>query len=406
MALQMTSFVIILPLFARRFGELGLGVEALGISALVYALAATVAAPFMGSLADRYGRRWLVLLSLSAYALAFIGYRFAASGPAFVAIRALAGALTAGLIPAVTGIVADVAPRERRGQWIGFANGGASIGWIAGPILGGMLYDRWGYGVATSVSVLMALAALALAYLMVPEAHTQRKQPSEAGTAAPSLRLTGSRAALQSFRDTLPRSLSTFLALLGISFTVVFAWAYIEPKFMFYAYDDLGWSASMLGLVMSTFGIAMAVGEFGLGRLSDRVGRNPVIVLGVVLFMAQFIGLAVFQNYLLIMVCFLIAGLGNALFDPAIGASILDIAPAEHQARNLGLRSTAASLGNILGPGLLVITTGVLEPRGVFLAATGIVCLGIAWLWFVQGRARPIHVQRGELSKESTVNAK
>ncbi len=57
MALQMTSFVMILPLFARRFSELSAGVEALGISAMAYALTSTLAAPFMGALADRWGLR-------------------------------------------------------------------------------------------------------------------------------------------------------------------------------------------------------------------------------------------------------------------------------------------------------------------------------------------------------------
>jgi MFS transporter, DHA1 family, multidrug resistance protein len=79
MALQMTGFVMILPLFARRFSELGAGVEALGISAMAYALTSTLAAPFMGALADRFGRRPLVLGSLAAYAAAFSGYLFAPS---------------------------------------------------------------------------------------------------------------------------------------------------------------------------------------------------------------------------------------------------------------------------------------------------------------------------------------
>ena len=99
MALQMTSFVMILPLFARRFSELEAGVESLGISSMAYALAATVSAPFMGALADRFGRRRVVLLSLAVYVLAFTGYRFAASAFAFIFLRAMAGAFTAGLIP-------------------------------------------------------------------------------------------------------------------------------------------------------------------------------------------------------------------------------------------------------------------------------------------------------------------
>ena len=125
MALQMTSFVMILPLFARRFSEFGAGVEALGASAMAYALTSTLAAPFMGALADRFGRRPLVLVSLAVYILAFAGYLFASSAPAFILLRGLAGAFTAGLIPAVTGIVADLAPTERRAQWIGIVNGGS-----------------------------------------------------------------------------------------------------------------------------------------------------------------------------------------------------------------------------------------------------------------------------------------
>jgi MFS family permease len=114
MALQMTSFVIILPLFARRFSELGAGVAALGISEMAYALTSTLAAPFMGALADRFGRKPLVLLSLAAYVAAFCGYLMAQTALAIIVIRGVSGAFTAGLVPAVTGLAADVAPKDRR----------------------------------------------------------------------------------------------------------------------------------------------------------------------------------------------------------------------------------------------------------------------------------------------------
>lgn len=60
--LMMTGFGIILPVFARRLGEFGSGVEALGLMTMSFALAQLIAAPFMGSLADRFGRRPLILL--------------------------------------------------------------------------------------------------------------------------------------------------------------------------------------------------------------------------------------------------------------------------------------------------------------------------------------------------------
>jgi MFS family permease len=376
MALQMTSFVMILPLFARRFSELGAGVEALGASAMAYALTSTLAAPFMGALADRLGRRPLVLFSLAIYILAFSGYLLASSATVFIGLRGLAGALTAGLMPAVTGIVADLAPKERRAQWIGIVNGGAAVGWIAGPLLGGVFYDQWGYQVPLAVSTTMAVATFVTALLVVPETRSGQRRP---GAATPQPRKhslpVSLDSALRDFQKTLPTALAAFVLLLSIYFAVMFAWAFIEPKFMFYAYDDLGWSSSMLGLVMSTYGIAMMVGEFGLSQMSDHFGRKPVIVIGLALFAAQFIGLAFSRSYVLIALTFVIAGLGNALFDPALSAHLLDISPAEHQARILGVKSAAGSLGNILGPALVVMLSPRLQAQGIFLTATGVVFL-------------------------------
>ena len=73
-ALQMISFGIIMPIFPRRLGDFGGGMEALGLMAITYSLASIIASPFMGSLADRFGRRPLLLGSLAAYVIAFTGY--------------------------------------------------------------------------------------------------------------------------------------------------------------------------------------------------------------------------------------------------------------------------------------------------------------------------------------------
>jgi MFS transporter, DHA1 family, multidrug resistance protein len=405
MALQMTSYVMIMPLFARRFGELGAGVESLGESAMAYAIASTLAAPFMGALADRFGRRQLVLVSLATYILAFTGYLFASSAQEFIWLRGLAGIFTAGLIPAMTGIVADLAPKERRAQWISILSGGASVGWIAGPILGGMLYDHWGYSVALVVSTIIAVMTFTTALLTVPEtgrnfSNPERKKVQKEMTFG----FKTLKSSFHDFRNTLPNSMSAFIILLVIFFAVMFAWAFIEPRFMFYAYDTLGWNSSKLGLVMSTYGIAMTLGEFGLGRMSDRMGRKPVIILGLLLFSAQFIGLAFFQNYILIMVAFVIAGLGNALFDPALSASILDIAPVKHQVRILGIKGTAGSLGNILGPALIVLFTSSIKAEGIFLIAVGVVILTALMALFIKiGEQSPMAAYRSNIPDEKII---
>jgi len=373
MALQMTSYVLILPLFAQILSEFGAGADVLAASSMAFAIMAAIAAPLMGGLADRFGRKPLILIALSAYLLAFAGYMFVGSPAAFVILRGAAGAFTAGFVPAVTGIVADLAPQENRAKWIGIVSGGTSIGWIIGPSLGGFLFDHWGFETALMVSIAMALVALITVKLMVPEtrkskltlhksSHLQKMDSADRDS---SLRF-------RDFMRTISRSFPLFGILMVICFLVVYAWAFIEPSFMFYVYDDLGWSPSMLGMVMSVFGIAMTVGEFTLGQLSDHLGRKPVVMLGLVLFSAQFLGLALSRDYVLISISFIAAGLGNALLDPVLIASALDITPEGHQAKFLGIKSSISSLGNIVGPAMSVFVLPVLCTKSIFLCAVAV----------------------------------
>jgi MFS family permease len=76
-----------------------------------------------------------------------------------------------------------------------------------------------------------------------------------------------------------------------------------------------------------------------------------------------------------IVVSFIVSGLGNALYDPALSAVILDLAPPGRTTGMIGLKSTAGSLGNLLGPALVVLCTPFTGPQVVFLIATALVAL-------------------------------
>jgi MFS family permease len=300
--------------------------------------------------------------------LAFTGYLLARSAEAFILLRGLAGALTAGLIPAVMGIVADIAPADRRAQEIGIVNGGGAAGWIIGPVIGGALYDRWGHEIPFILSIVLAFLTLVFALLAVPETNPgspgPRPQP-----ASPEKRLARASwlSLARSVLGSIPRPLGIFMMLLGISFVAMFAWAFVEPQLMFYVYDDLGWTSRQLGLAISAYGVAMMLGEFTLGRLSDRLGRKPVLLLGLVLFSAQFAGLVLSRDYAWLAACFVVAGLGNALYDPPLNALFLDLAPQAHKGRVMGLKSTAGSLGSMIGPALVVLLSARLLPGNFFL---------------------------------------
>jgi MFS family permease len=349
--------------------------------------ASIAASPFMGSLADHVGRRPLVLGSLVAYVAAFTGYLLAPSTEVFITIRALAGALTAGLGPAVMGIVADIAPDDKRAQWIGVIGGGSSVGWIVGPALGGYLFDQWGYVAPFVVSVAMATVAMIAAIIMVPETLTQeiREQAKSQKVTKGALKATASSkksSHLRSFWSTLPQPFSAFAVLLLISFTTIFAYAFIEPQLMFYVYDELGWSSARFGLAISGLGLTLVFGQTVLGKLSDRFGRKSVLIIGILLSTAMYATVSSTTSFQLIFLAYIVAGMGEALIGPAISAFYLDISRDEHKSRVMGIDGMAGALGGVAGPALVVVVTRLVPPQNVFSIAVGMLVL-VALLGFI-----------------------
>jgi len=374
-ALMMTGFGIIMPVFARRLGEFGNGVEALGWMTMSFALAQLIASPFMGSFADRFGRRPLVLLSLAAFFATNIGYLLAQSTAVFIAIRAMGGLLTAGLFPAAMGVVADIVPEKNRAQWIGIVMGGYGVGFIFGPVLGGVLYDNWGFGAPFATSAVMALLALIAASVLVPETYTrqhrqreklrQRRDPAEQS------------AAQRSYWASLPRPLYVLGTLLFIDFIGSFAFAFVEPQMVFFMYDELGWSTAQFGMVVGAYGLAMVFGQTVLGRSSDKYGRKPMILIGTLLNSVLYIGMATATSFQLMMAYATFAGLGAALIAPALSAFYLDITAVQFRSRIVGIKESSLALGGVLGPLLVVVASRSLQPRTIFSIAGGVVLLGL-----------------------------
>lgn len=376
LALMMTGFGIVMPVFARRLGELGGGVAALGWMTMAFAGAQFIAAPVMGTLADRVGRRPLILLALAAFTAANIGYLLAPTIASFIWLRALTGALTAGLSPAAMSIVADTVPERTRARWIGILMGGYSAGLIFGPVIGGLLYDAWGFAAPFTISAGMGALALIAALLVVPETRTaavrRREQLQQRWEAT---RTNRSDHTQESLLASLPKPLSVFLALLAVDFSGTFAFTFVEPQMVFYVYEQLGWSTAQFGLVVAAYGVAMFMGQTTLGQLSDRIGRRPVIVLGILLNATLYAGLAFLTNFAVIIVTSAVAGLGAALIAPALSASLFDITAEKHRSRVMGLKNAALSLGGVLGPLLVVFAAQVTTPRGVFIMAGALVLL-------------------------------
>ncbi len=363
----MTGFGLIMPVFARRLNEFGSGVEALGIMTMAFALGALLASPVMGSLADRIGRRPLILLSLASFVGVNIGFLFAPSTEVFIAIRAAEGVLTAGLMPAAMGVAADIVPEHQRAQRVGIVMGSMGAGIIFGPVIGGVLYDSWGFSAPFIGSAILAFAALIFAFSLVPETRTQevrRRERLRRRRTASTQTVVG-----ETVWSSLPRPIVVFAALLLLDSIIVFEYTFIEPQMIFYFYNELEWSTIQFGIVVAASGVAIVVGQLLFGRSSDRLGRKPVILAGTVLFLALPGALAFVTSFPLMILFAFVAGLGLALVMPALSAFYIDVTAERHRSRVLGIKSSAASLGGVLGPLLLAGVARLTDPQGVFLIA-------------------------------------
>lgn len=166
MTAAMTALGVLVPVVPRRLEEIGAGVQALGLMLGVAAFTQFVAAPAMGALGDRIGRRPVLLISLTAYVAVAVVFLVASSVLSYITVRGLEGALTAGLFPAAAAVASDVLPTARRARWVGIVTASYAIGFVIGPLAGGAAYDGGGstaaFGLAAGLAVTGLLVALAV----------------------------------------------------------------------------------------------------------------------------------------------------------------------------------------------------------------------------------------------------
>jgi MFS family permease len=147
------------------------------------------------------------------------------------------------------------------------------------------------------------------------------------------------------------------------------------------------------------YGLASALGQTTLGRVGDRFGRKPPIVIGLTLFSAQFIGLIFTDSLGLVLISFAIGGLGEGLASPALGAFFLDISEERHRARVMGIRSSAGSLGGVVGPLLAAAVAASVAPQGAFAASAAVALFGALLALAVLRKPRQL-ARKTDLTRE------
>jgi len=344
-ALMMTGFAVIIPVFPQRLQALGLGPETLALMEGAFGLGMFLYSTPMGTWSGRIGRKPILFISLAGFIVTNLLLAFVNVPLLFIPIRFAEGMLLSGLIPAAMSMVGDTIPLEKQGRWIGFLTTAQAVGFALGPGLGGFLYQTLGFTSPFLLSAGIALAASLLAIFMVPETLPEHVRAE----ARPQQANRGAKA--QKPKELRIAHLIWLVApFLVIDFGMIFTYPFVFPQFPFFFEKVLHYSAAQYGMLFSVYGMALAIFPLVLGRLSETMPKKPLIVIGSLLFSALIVFVLAAPLYPLLLVGAALAGLGSAFVEPAMGSIYLGATTNDNRGQIMGMRGSAISLAVMLGP--------------------------------------------------------
>lgn len=352
-----------LPLYVRYLGVTDVGEAALwsGLLVGVTPLCSSLLAPFWGGLADRFGYKLLVLRALFGISLMALLMAFAPNVVWVFWLRLVMG-LVAGFTPMAMALAVRIGPRERVGHVVGLTQAAQFFPLAIGPLLGGVLSDRFDVRVNfVLASAITAFAGVLLIFLL-------HEEPG--GTRAAQVADKGSRG-----REGLVGLLALpgFAATLLVLFLAQFTDRSLPPILPLYL-DEIGTPldqlATVTGLVISSGAVAASLSSATFGRLArpdqTRWILAAVLAAGAIL-MA---GLSIVPNWGGVLALRLLLGVvagGTLTLTFALGARLV---PAERTGAALGVLSGSTGLGGAVSP-LLTGVVGSFSLQAVFLANAG-----------------------------------
>jgi MFS family permease len=376
-ALMMTGFAVILPVFPQRLQALGLGSETLALMEAAFGLGMLLFSTPMGTLSGRIGRKPILFISLAGFIVTNLLLAFVNVAPLFVLIRFVEGTLLAGLTPATMSMVGDTIPLEKQGRWIGYLTTAQAVGFALGPGIGGLLAQTLGFTSPFLLSAAIALVASLLTIFMVPETL-----PKHMRAAARPQKANREAKAQKPQELRFARLIWLIAPFLVIDFGMIFTYPFVFPQYPFFFEKVLHYSTASYGMLFSVYGMALAIFPLILGRLSETLPKKPLIVIGSLLFGALNAFMFAAPLYPLLLAGAALAGLGSAFVEPAMGSIYLAATTDENRGQIMGLRGSAISLAIMLGPLTQALVGLWITPQITFAIGTAL-SLGMALVAFL-----------------------
>ena len=381
MTMAFSMLTPIMPLFLPELGvhsPAGIDIWA-GILSGVTSFIAAFASPVWGRVADRHGRKLMLVRSSLA-----IGFFAALMGLSmnvwqFFAARALMG-IFAGFSSSAIALVASQVPEGRLGYSLGWLSTGQLVGSLVGPIIGGVLADLTGsYRIPFYLTSATIFLALGFVWFGVREEFVR---PAKAGGGRSMT--AGLIALVQS-----PALLALFFVLLMAQFGV----RTVQPIVTLYVKEmvgDLPNLATLAGIAFSITGVANVISAPFLGNRSDVIGYRRVLLISLLGATLTTLPQAFTHNYFVFTAERFAVGLFIGGLLPAANALVGRLVPRSERGTIYGMTSSAMFMGNSLGPLLGGFLAAGLGLSWVFLMTGAVLALNLVWVYYKVPEYQPM----------------
>ena len=338
--LDVMGLGLLLPIQAyivRQYSDEALMVAMIPV---IYAAAQFFAAPLLGKLSDRFGRRPVILYSITASAFGY--FLFGIGGALWVLfLSRLIDGFGAGSASTAGAYVADITPPQDRAKNYGFLGLAFGLGFILGPVLGGVLSGISLNAPVYAAGILSFLAAV-IGYFILPESLPKEKRERKP------LQLVDLNP-LASILEMLRRpTVGGLLTAQCLFFFVFNGNSNMLPVFMIEKFTTEPWQVAAL---FATGGIVMAITQGGLvGPLAKRFGEKPLAANSLVIQALAAIGVVSVPVLWMLYPVTVLNSIGTGLVWPTLGALLANNVSSEEQGKVSGVSTALGSLMSIFGP--------------------------------------------------------
>ena len=342
MLIDITGWGIIIPVIPKLIkelihGDISEAAKIGGWLTFAYAITQFIFAPLIGNLSDKFGRRPIILISLFAFSLDYLLLAFAPTITWLFVGRIIAG-ISGASITTASAYIADVSTPENRAKNFGMIGAAFGLGFIIGPVIGGLL-GQYGSRVPFYAAAVLCLLNFLYGYFILPESLSKDNRRAFSLKRANPI---GAFLNLKKYPQLIGLVISIFL-LYTASHAVHSNWSY----FTMYKFN---WDEKMVGISLGAIGLLVGIVQGGLIRvINPKLGNEKSIYVGMLLYtVGMFLFATASQSWM--MFAFLIPYCLGGVAGPAMQAVISSQVPANEQGEIHGTLSSLLIASSIVGP--------------------------------------------------------